>query len=70
MIKDTMALDPNAGKADFVLGVVASQKSDTKTAVDYFNKAKATPAYGSDPSLAKQINDALTKLNGSTKASP
>jgi tetratricopeptide (TPR) repeat protein len=63
-------LDPNAGKADFVLGVVASQKSDTKTAVDYFNKAKATPAYGSDPSLAKQINDALTKLNGSTKASP
>jgi tetratricopeptide (TPR) repeat protein len=60
-------LDPNAGKADFVLGVVASQKSDTKTAVDYFNKAKATPAYGSDPSLAKQINDALTKLNGTSK---
>jgi tetratricopeptide (TPR) repeat protein len=60
-------LDPNAGKADFVLGVVASQKSDQKTAVDYFNKAKATPDYGSDPSLAKQINDALAKLNGASK---
>ncbi len=61
-------LDPNAGKADFVLGVVASQKNDPKTALDYMNKAKASPAYGSDPSLAKQINDALTKLNGTGKA--
>jgi tetratricopeptide (TPR) repeat protein len=59
--------DPNAGKAEFVLGVVASQKNDTKTAVDYFTKAKATPDYQSDASLAKQINDALTKLNGSSK---
>jgi hypothetical protein len=31
------------------------------------NKAKASPAYQSDASLAKQINDALTKLNGANK---
>jgi tetratricopeptide (TPR) repeat protein len=59
--------DPSAGKADFVLGVVASEKNDPKTALDYMNKAKATPAYQSDASLAKQINDALTKLNGTSK---
>lgn len=60
-------LDPNAGKADFVLGVAASEKNDPKSAVNYMNKAKATPAYQSDASLARQINDALTKLNGTTK---
>jgi tetratricopeptide (TPR) repeat protein len=60
-------LDPNSGKADFVLGVVASEKNDPKTALDYMNKAKASPAYQSDASLAKQINDALTKLNGANK---
>jgi hypothetical protein len=57
-------LDPNAGRADFILGIAASQKQDTKTALDYMNKAKATTAYTTDPSLAKLVNDALAKLNG------
>jgi tetratricopeptide (TPR) repeat protein len=62
-----LALDPTDGRANFVLGIQAAQKSDPKTALDYMNKAKASQAYGSDPGLAKQINDALTKLNGGTK---
>jgi tetratricopeptide (TPR) repeat protein len=62
-----LALDPTDGRANFVLGIQAAQKSDPKTALDYMNKAKASPEYGSDPGLAKQINDALTKLNGGTK---
>jgi tetratricopeptide (TPR) repeat protein len=62
-----LALDPTDGRANFVLGIQAAQKSDGKTALDYMNKAKGSPAYSSDPGLAKQINDALTKLNASTK---
>ncbi|MGA2394077.1 MAG: tetratricopeptide repeat protein [Candidatus Lustribacter sp.] len=62
-----LALDPDEGRADFVLGIQAAQKSDAKTALDYMNKAKASPDYAADPGLAKQIDDALTKLNASTK---
>jgi hypothetical protein len=62
-------LDPNAGRADFILGIAASQKQDAKTALDYMNKAKATTAYSTDPSLAKLVNDALAKLNGTGNAS-
>lgn len=62
-----LAIDPNEGRADFVLGIQAAQKSDPKTALDYMKKAKASSAYGSDPGLAKQIDDALTKLNSASK---
>ncbi|HEY5350215.1 MAG TPA: tetratricopeptide repeat protein [Candidatus Lustribacter sp.] len=58
-----LALDPNAGKADYILGVVASQKQDSKTALDYMNKAKASPTYRSDAALAKQVDAALKQLN-------
>jgi tetratricopeptide (TPR) repeat protein len=58
-----LALDPNAGRADYLLGLRASQKQDPKSALDYMNKAKSTTAYGSDPGLAKMVDDALTKLN-------
>ena len=62
-----LALDPNAGKADYILGVVASQKKDPKTALDYMNKAKATPVYGTDPALAKLVDAALKQLNTTAK---
>lgn len=62
-----LALDPNEGRANFVLGIQAAQKNDPKTALDYMNKAKASTDYGSDPGLARQIDDALNKLNGATK---
>ncbi len=66
----SLALDPKEGKADFVLGIVASEKQDAKTSLDYMNKAKASPAYGADPSLAKQIDAALKKLNTPGKSQP
>jgi tetratricopeptide (TPR) repeat protein len=62
-----LALDPNEGKADFVLGYAAAQKQDPKTALDYMTKAKASPTYGTDARLAKQIDDALKALNTPAK---
>jgi tetratricopeptide (TPR) repeat protein len=62
-----LAIDPNSGKADYVLGVAASQKNDPKTVLDYMNKAKSSPTYGSDPAFAKLVDDALTKLNSTPK---
>jgi tetratricopeptide (TPR) repeat protein len=62
-----LAIDPKSGKADYVLGVAASQKNDPKTVLDYMNKAKASPTYGSDPAFAKLVDDALSKLNSATK---
>jgi tetratricopeptide (TPR) repeat protein len=59
-----LALDPNSGRANYILGIVASQKQDPKTALDYMNKAKATPDYSSDASLAKMIDAGLKQLNG------
>jgi tetratricopeptide (TPR) repeat protein len=62
-----IALDPNSGRSDYILGIVASQKQDPKTALDYMNKAKATPDYGTDASLAKMIDNALKQLNAGGK---
>ena len=59
-----LALDPNSGRANYILGIVASQKQDPKTALDYMNKAKGTPAYSTDAPLAKMIDAALKQLNG------
>ena len=56
-----------AGRADYILGGVASQKNDPKTALDYMNKAKASPTYSSDAALAKQVDDSLKKLNSAIK---
>ncbi len=63
-----LALDPNSGRAEFILGVAAANQKDPKSAVDYINKAKASADYSSDPSLAKQIDDALKQLK--TAATP
>ncbi|HEV8021379.1 MAG TPA: tetratricopeptide repeat protein [Candidatus Lustribacter sp.] len=62
------ALDPKSGRANYILGIAAANKKDPKGALDYMTKAKASPAYGSDPALAKQIDDALGKLNSASKA--
>jgi tetratricopeptide (TPR) repeat protein len=63
-----LSLDPTEGRADYILGIVASRKNDVKTTADYLNKAKASPTYSSDPALAKQVDDALTKLNAALKS--
>lgn len=62
-----LALDPNSGRAEYVLGVAAANKKDAKGALDYMNKAKASPSYSSDPALAKQIDSALNQLNSAGK---
>lgn len=62
-----LALDPTNAKADYVAGIASARLSDPKTALDYMNKAKAAPGYGTDAGLAKQIDDALKALNPSTK---
>jgi tetratricopeptide (TPR) repeat protein len=63
-----LSLDPNEGRADYILGIVYSRKNDVKTTQDYLNKAKGSPTYSSDPALAKQVDDALIKLNGAAKS--
>jgi tetratricopeptide (TPR) repeat protein len=62
-----LAVDPNAGRANYVLGVAAANQNDPKGALDYMNKAKASPDYSSDASLANQIDGALKQLNVSDK---
>lgn len=59
-----LTLDPSSGRANYILGIVASQKQDAKSALDYMNKAKASPAYSTDAALAKMIDGALKQLNG------
>jgi cytochrome c-type biogenesis protein CcmH/NrfG len=63
-----LALDPKEGRAEYILGIVASRKNDVKATLDYLNKAKASPTYSSDPALAKQVDDALNKLNSAAKS--
>lgn len=65
-----LALDPKSGRANYILGIAAANKKDPKGALDYINKAKASPGYSSDPALAKQIDDALNKLNSASKSAP
>jgi len=62
-----LALDENNGRGNYIRGVSAAQQNDPKEALDYMNKAKASPAYATDPSLAKQIDDALKQLNTPAK---
>jgi tetratricopeptide (TPR) repeat protein len=62
-----LAIEPTNGRAAFVAGVSAAHLNDSAAALDYMNKAKASPAYGTDVSLAKQIDDALKSLNPPTK---
>jgi tetratricopeptide (TPR) repeat protein len=64
------AIDPKAGRANYVLGVAAANQNDPKSALDYMNKAKASPDYSSDASLAKQIDGALKQLSGSATPLP
>jgi TonB family protein len=59
-----LALDPNSGRAQFILGIAAANQKDPKTALDYMKKAKGTSDYGADPALAKQIDNALKQLGG------
>lgn len=58
-----LALDSTEGRANFMRGVAAAQQSDPKEAQTYLVKAKASPSYGTDPALAKQIDDTLKQLN-------
>jgi hypothetical protein len=58
-----LALNPNSGRAEFILGIAAANQKDPKGALDYMNKAKASTDYSSDASLAKQIDTALKQLN-------
>lgn len=62
-----LTLDPKSGRALYILGIAAANKKDTSGALSYMNKAKASPTYRSDPALAKQIDDALNKLNSQAK---
>lgn len=62
-----LAIDAKNGRAAFVGGLAAARLNDTKAALDYMNKAKASPAYGSDISLSKQIDEALKTLNPPVK---
>jgi len=58
-----LALNPASGRAEFILGIAAANQKDPKSALDYMNKAKASPDYSSDAALAKQIDTALKQLN-------
>jgi tetratricopeptide (TPR) repeat protein len=58
-----LALNPNSGRAEFILGIAAANQKDPKGALDYMNKAKASSDYSSDAPLAKQIDTALKQLN-------
>jgi tetratricopeptide (TPR) repeat protein len=60
-----LAIDPTNGKALFVNAFVAANGGDTKTAIADMTKAKASPAYSSDPGFAKQVDDNLKKLSAS-----
>jgi hypothetical protein len=58
-----LGIEPTNGKAAYIAGVAASHLEDAKAALDYMNKAKASPAYGTDAALTKQIDSALKSLN-------
>jgi Flp pilus assembly protein TadD len=62
-----LGIEPTNARAAFVGGIAAAHLSDTAAALNYMNKAKASPAYGTDVSLAKQIDDALKSLNPPAK---
>ena len=62
-----LAFDPSDGRGNYIRGVAAAQQQDPKTALSYLNKAKASPAYTSDPALAKQVDDVLKQLNSADK---
>jgi tetratricopeptide (TPR) repeat protein len=58
-----LAIDENNGLGNYVRGVAAAQQNDPKEALTYMNKAKASPSYSTDASLAKKVDDALKQLN-------
>ncbi len=62
-----LAAEPTNGRASYVGAIAASRLNDSKAALAYLNKAKSSPAYGSDAALTKQIDDALKALNPSAK---
>jgi TonB family protein len=62
-----LAIDPNDGRGNYIRGVSAAQQQDTKAALTYLNKAKASPTYTSDPAFAKQVDDVLKQLNTPAK---
>ena len=57
-----LAIDDTSGLGNYVRGVAYAQQTDSKDALVSMNKAKASPQYASDPSLAKKIDDALKQL--------
>jgi trimeric autotransporter adhesin len=57
--KKALAINPNEGRADFVLGVAAVHQNDEPNAVAYITKARYSPAYRTDSQLATQIDAAL-----------
>jgi tetratricopeptide (TPR) repeat protein len=58
-----LAINENDGLGNYVRGIAAAQQNDSKDALTYMNKAKASSTYSTDPSLAKKVNDALKQLN-------
>jgi TonB family protein len=58
-----LAIDANSGLGNYVRGVAYAQQNDSKDALVSMNKAKASPQYGTDATLAKRIDDALKQLN-------
>ena len=62
-----LAIDPANGLGNYVRAIAAARQDDSKTALVYLNKAKASPAYSTDPDLAKQVDAALKTLNSAPK---
>ena len=57
-----IAADADNGRANYIAGVAAARTNDTKGALAYMNKAKASPQYGRDAAFAKQVDAALKTL--------
>jgi TonB family protein len=57
-----LAIDDTSGLGNYVRGVAYAQQNDSKDALVSITKAKASPQYGTDASLAKKIDDALKQL--------
>jgi predicted TPR repeat methyltransferase len=56
-----MQMDPKWGKPVFALGKVALNKSDTKAAIDYFNKVIEVDPTSPEAAQAKAVVDQLKK---------
>lgn len=59
-----LAADASDGVANFVAAVALYNQRQPKEAAPYLDKAKASPTYSSDPTFAKQVDDALKSAGG------